>query len=884
MEFLYKEFDTGSRFDKRIDNTEIPDYITRNLNSVFELRPYQQKAFSRFIYFINNGFDDKQGKPYQLMFNMATGSGKTLIMAGLILYLFKHGYRKFLFFVNSTNIINKTIDNFINTRSSKYLFNKNGISFDGKKVNIKQVDNFEDAGKDDINICFTTIQKLHSDIYAEKENSLTTEDFKEQKIVFISDEAHHINTKTIKQTEIESLAKPSWENTIEKIFNQNLDNLLLEFTATLDYEHKNIVEKYKPKVIFRYDLRQFKDDKYSKDVNLLRSDLSDNDRILQAVILNQYKQDIALKNGIDLKPVILFKAQKLIAESLENKANFHRIIENLTNGQILNIRNSSTVKVIQRAFDFYEKERISISQLLQKLKQNFAETNCISVNEENLEKRSLKKTDKDQLIEQQYVLNSLEDKNNPVRAIFAVNKLNEGWDVLNLFDIVRLYKTRDAKNGKVGKTTMAEAQLIGRGARYFPFKINESQDKYKRKFDKPNHKHELKTIEELHYHTIEDSKYISELKKALVESGIYDDENDYVKVDLKLKEKFKETDFYEKAVVFENEKKKNKYDKIQSLSDLGVSKTNIPFKLHSGQGKVTEVFDDGEEVKEEQNETASEDKDVKVNEIPLHIVKNAITRNNFFQFSNLVKYFKKLKSISEFITNENYLGGLGITFTGTAERIKSITNLDYFLSLNVLLSVVEKEISGNLHEYYGTKDFKIITKIKDKFTDVSLNINKRSERAQSQAAFVKNKKWYAYDDNFGTGEEKKFVEMFARRIEKIEKAYEEIFLIRNERQLKVYDKKGRGFEPDFVLFVKQKTAPNITYQMFIEPKGSHLKEHDKWKEDFLIELREKFKDKTVEYNSDKYKLTAVKFYSNKEENEFVKDFENALFDHRLTIE
>ena len=879
MEFLHKIFDTVSGFDKRIDNSEILDYLTKNLSPIFEARPYQKKTFSRFIYYFeNDSFEGKQAKPYQLMFNMATGSGKTMIMAGLILYLYKQGYRKFLFFVNSTNIINKTIDNFINTRSSKYLFNKSGISFDGKKVNIKQVDNFEDAGKDDINICFTTIQKLHSDIYTEKENSLTIEDFKEQKIVFISDEAHHINTKTIKQTEIESLAKPSWENTIEKIFHQNLDNILLEYTATLDYEHKNIVEKYKPKVIFRYDLRQFKDDKYSKDVNLLRSDLSDNDRILQAVILNQFKQDIALKNGINLKPVILFKAQKLITESLENKANFHKIIENLTNEQVLNIKNSSTVKIIQKAFKFYEENNKSISHLVKKLKQNFTETNCISVNEENLEKISLKKTDKNQLIEQQYVLNSLEDKNNPIRAIFAVNKLNEGWDVLNLFDIIRLYKTRDSKDGKAGKTTMAEAQLIGRGARYFPFKIDEDQDKFKRKFDKPNNKHELKTIEELHYHTIEDSKYISELKKVLVESGIYDDENDYTEVDLKLKEKFKDTVFYKKAVVFENEKKKNKYEKIQSFSDLGVSKTNIPFKLHSGQGKVTEAFDDSEEIKEEQNGTASESKDVKINKISLHIVKNAIAKNDFFQFSNLIKYFKKLKSISEFISNKNYLGGLGITFNGTAERINNLTNLDYFLSVNVLLSVIEKEISGNLHEYYGTEDFKIITKIKDKFTDVPLKINKNNERAKSQADFLNNKEWYAYDDNFGTSEEKKFVEMFARRIEKLEKTYNEIYLIRNERQLKVYDKKGRRFEPDFVLFVKQKNNPNITYQMFIEPKGIHLKEHDKWKEDFLIELRVKFKDKTVEYDSDKYKLTAVKFYSNKEENEFVKDFEDALFE------
>jgi hypothetical protein len=53
----------------------------------------------------------------------------------------------------------------------------------------------------------------------------------------------------------------------------------------------------------------------------------------------------------------------------------------------------------------------------------------ISVNEENLEKKSLKKNDLAELVEQQFLLNSLEENNNPIRAIFAVNKLNEGWDV-----------------------------------------------------------------------------------------------------------------------------------------------------------------------------------------------------------------------------------------------------------------------------------------------------------------------------------------------------------------------------------------------------------------------------------------------------------------------
>ena len=105
----------------------------------------------------------------------------------------------------------------------------------------------------------------------------------------------------------------------------------------------------------------------------------------------------------------------------------------------------------------------------------------------------------------QILVNTLENSDNRIRAIFAVQKLNEGWDVLNLFDIVRCYTTRDAKAGKPGKTTVAEAQLIGRGARYFPFVADDNPDPYRRKFDK-NLTAELRVLEELHYHSINDSQ------------------------------------------------------------------------------------------------------------------------------------------------------------------------------------------------------------------------------------------------------------------------------------------------------------------------------------------------------------------------------------------
>ncbi|EJC53414.1 hypothetical protein HPHPP41_0011 [Helicobacter pylori Hp P-41] len=113
------------------------------------------------------------------------------------------------------------------------------------------------------------------------------------------------------------------------------------------------------------------------------------------------------------------------------------------------------------------------------------------------------------------LLNSLEDRDNPKRVIFSVDKLNEGWDVLNLFDIVRL------KNKANQKDTIKDAQLIGRGARYYPFSYNDFKPNciefYQRKFDLFN---PLSALERLDYHAIYDSEFIAKLNEKLQISGL----------------------------------------------------------------------------------------------------------------------------------------------------------------------------------------------------------------------------------------------------------------------------------------------------------------------------------------------------------------------------
>ncbi len=312
-------------FGKRtIVSTELPDYFATSLNPAFNLRPYQEECFKYFINYWENQFDAKEYMP-QLMFHMATGSGKTLIMAGLMLYLYKQGYRNFLFFVNSSNIIEKTKDNFSNQASHKYLFAPT-IEIEGQKVDIRLVDNFQGISDDCINLCLTSIQGLHSALNDPKENAITYDDFADQKIVLISDEAHHINTATKKgaknldaiQISAFEGVSDDWETTVMRIFRANncpeMPNVLLEFTATADLSDANIAEKYSNKVLFDYPLKKFREDGYSKDIEVVQSDLVPIERAVQTVVLNQYKRKLFASIGQDIKPVMMLKS-KTIADN-----------------------------------------------------------------------------------------------------------------------------------------------------------------------------------------------------------------------------------------------------------------------------------------------------------------------------------------------------------------------------------------------------------------------------------------------------------------------------------------------------------------------------------------------------------------------------------------
>lgn len=134
----------------------------------------------------------------------------------------------------------------------------------------------------------------------------------------------------------------------------NSNNILLDFTATMDFNNQNIAEKFKNKTLYKYDLTQFRKDGYSKEIELLQTDADINYRIVQALILNIYRQALAASQGVNLKPVILFKS-KTIAESNRNESDFHTLIDNLQLNAIDEVdNNTNKIAILSNAFKFLE--------------------------------------------------------------------------------------------------------------------------------------------------------------------------------------------------------------------------------------------------------------------------------------------------------------------------------------------------------------------------------------------------------------------------------------------------------------------------------------------------------------------------------------------------
>lgn len=916
-EELYKKINTQKEALKNFSPEifEIPKYITDNLkHSLFE---WQKEALENFLFYQNPKSNLKKN-PTHLMFNMATGTGKTLLMAASILYYYKQGYRHFLFFVNQNNIVDKTENNFIDNTHTKYLF-KEKIVIDDKTVNIKKVDNFSDNPQG-IEIKFTSIQKLYNDIHLQRENQTTLDDLHSKNIVMLADEAHHLNTDTkskngnqleffpteiTNKTGAEEIERKGWEHTvIELILNKNgkkedNKNVLLEFTATIPAT-ESIARKYEDKIIYKFGLKEFLQAGYTKEINLISSTLDKKERVLQALLFQWYRHKIALKYNIpNFKPVILFRS-KTIDESKADYEEFLNWIDNLSSSDFDFIKNigdkiyeakQPTLFEMGKSrtetlLEFIKNENINFGEIANWIKQSYQEKNTIITNSKT-NKTKTEKTDE----ETEKLLNSLEDKNNHIRAIFTVDRLTEGWDVLNLFDIVRLYQGQNTGGStkKTPEATTKEKQLIGRGVRYYPFAFND-KIKNKRKFD-DDLKHELRVLEELYYYTYdEESRYISHLKEELRKDGYIRD--DKVIKTFALKKDFQDSKFYKETKIWYNKQIDNPNRKKKTLEDIKKD-FFVPYKIKGLEFTEQEIDFEKQEDLQRLNlqEKGLQTISIKFKDIEKHIFQKAINikakqENSLFQFEKL-KEELEIESIEELQTDKlaDFDVKIIVSKNTNYDDIDNSDKLGLVMKfLDNIFAELKDKIAPKIGSEFIAGDFKkFFAEPKTK----TIEADSDSERIAKE---LETENWYVLDSFHGTSEEKELIGFIKDTIGNLESKYKEIYLLRNEEIYKIFDfEQGRGFQPDFILFLKTKNKKKVGvvetelyYQIFIEPKGNEFIGDDGtfktgkegWKEKFLEEITEKYGfEKVIKAENPNYRLIGLPFFNKDHNTNFKKEYE-----------
>lgn len=449
----------------QMDALYLLDYIYSHSQS--ELKLKADLPSHRIKDFVNELLDDIEGDktaPF-LGYEMATGSGKTMLMGASIYFLNrKYGINNFLIITPaSTDIYQKTIRNFeIGNFESVWAddtpFSFNLITGDNYTQNL-----FFNKEKE-ANIFIFNISKFGTNAkntektwesavwQDENGNNISIKQFlKDQKLVIITDEAHHAQTKVA--------------NKIIKNFHPLA---VLEFTATAIESTTNL-DKKNQTIIYKYDIRRFLEDGYGKLVRAValaskqrqsKGQLNDNEKLklITLLLIHLLKKESVLLDPKcrSVKPISFIKVNEATPFS---KQVFDYVRNDLANDFdniniiLTKIRNQDLeiTELLVTLFNVTYQGNIDI---LRKAIQRVADTTIF------YHGKSDKETEKK--------FNNI--RRNEVELVVYMHRLDEGIDLPNIFSIAVV-------NDSDTDFKTSVKQIIGRGVRL---------NKNKREFDDDN--------------------------------------------------------------------------------------------------------------------------------------------------------------------------------------------------------------------------------------------------------------------------------------------------------------------------------------------------------------------------------------------------------------
>ncbi len=506
----------------------------------------------------------------------------------------------------------------------------------------------------------------------------------------------------------------------------------------------------------------------------------------------------------------------------KNQERFNAFLENLIPLDLENFFNYSRNAFFKDAKNFFDKQHYTpnLAALLQTKFKKSVQIN--TNNEKELEKGML-------------LLNSLEDRDNPKRVIFSVDKLNEGWDVLNLFDIVRL------KNKASQKDTTKDAQLIGRGARYYPFSYNDFKPNriefYQRKFDFSN---PLSALERLDYHAVYDSEFIAQLNNELQVLGL-GFVNEKQTIPLTPTKRFK--CYYASNT---KDKKKNLFNKDYT-DPVKVKLQSLHVPLFGFNVREKQV-----DFKEENKGDTTYYIPHTLDKIPLNYFLKALNLKNL-DFKTLKKAFKKHPFNNKVGFIECYISPLKTNFHKD-QKFDDNKNL-----LKLAVYIIE-----------NLKD--TLLKEQDKYEVSALELKEFETHNKSLSASEWEKdipfyEWLLFKDmrKLDSDLERKFLVFINDNKEVLDKKFKEWCVLRNDHftELKVFCNienspyYAQGFEPDFILFAQTHSDEFLGFTCYMEAKGEHLEPSNAWKKEFL----EMLENAALKSHNKKLDLKGLPFFT-----------------------
>lgn len=473
----------GSSSPKTIENFDKTQQLLK-----FPLRPYQMEALSAFQLFEKDRFDSRSlkektiqesrnddGKSVQwhkVGFEMATGSGKTLLMGATILDLWHKGYRDFLILTPNTILFDKTIENFT-PRAVKSIFGDGwnlsynlvtGNSYRDKTCNYEDSKNIsfyvfnmqkfydkgtstgQKNGEDTMKGVPYVRRPLEESVWRDKSGTHTisfVEFLRERRPVIISDEAHHYQQK----------------KTAEAIF-EFLPRIVLEFTATS--LEKDMNNDFGQNNLYKYPMQRYITEGYGKRIFAVgcgtndektTNEVTDSDKqkLIWGMLIHLLKDEaLAAVHAPVKKSMLLTKARSIKHANLVDVylKNWPDTVSGELNDVLEQVNREGTdiAKIIRQNIPKNKAE------LIKKLKR--VANSVFTIHSEN-------KSEEETWTEYQ----TLDD--NKAEIVNQVRVFTEGVDYDNFYTIVVLGDT-------VEKVGLAAAQLIGRGLRLY---------KEKREFD-----------------------------------------------------------------------------------------------------------------------------------------------------------------------------------------------------------------------------------------------------------------------------------------------------------------------------------------------------------------------------------------------------------------